>query len=85
MKLHTLDTIRLARFIDLWLGDVDAVVAEGEATDEQKQRAALDLCNQYMEIVGGTQVQARLAQEKFISPGAGRRSRRTLLAGWRSL
>lgn len=63
MTLHTLDTIRLARFIDLWLGDVDAVVAEGEATDEQKQRAALDLCNQYMEIVGGTQVQARLAQE----------------------
>lgn len=63
MTLHTLDTIRLARFIDLWLGDVDAVVAEGEATDELKQRAARELCEQYIGIVGGTQVQARLAQE----------------------
>ena len=63
MTIHTLDTIRLNRFIDLWLGDTDAVVAEGEATDEQKQRAARELCEQYIGIVGGTQVQARLAQE----------------------
>lgn len=63
MTLHTLDTIRLARFIDLWLGDVSAVVAEGTATEEDMARAARSLCEQYIGIVGGTQVQARLAQE----------------------
>lgn len=63
MTLHTLDTIRLARFIDLWLGDVSAVVAEGSATEEDMALAARSLCEQYIGIVGGTQVQARLAQE----------------------
>lgn len=63
MTLHTLDTIRLARFIDLWLGDVGAVVAEGSASDEDMARAARSLCEQYIGIVGGSQVQARLAQE----------------------
>lgn len=63
MRLHTLDTIRLADFIDLFLGDVTKAVAEGKPTDEEVRQAAQTMCEDYLRIVGGRQVAAQLSRE----------------------
>lgn len=63
MRLHTLDTIRLADFIDLFLGDVTKAVAEGKPTDEEVREAAQAMCAEYLRIVGGRQVAAELSRE----------------------
>lgn len=63
MRLHTLDTIRLADFIDLFLGDVTKAVAEGKPTDEEVRQAAQAMCAEYLRIVGGRQVAAELSRE----------------------
>lgn len=67
MRLHTLDSIRLADFIDMWLGDAGRVIAEGSPAGEveraEVERRARELAEQYIGIVGGAQVAARLAQE----------------------
>lgn len=63
MRLHTLDTIRLADFIDLFLGDVTKAVAEGKPTDDEVRQAAQAMCAEYLRIVGGRQVAAELSRE----------------------
>lgn len=63
MRLHTLDTIRLADFIDLFLGDVTKAVTEGSPTDEEIAQAAQTMCEDYLRIVGGRQVAAQLSRE----------------------
>jgi len=63
MILHTLDTIRLADFISLFLGDHGKAVAEGEATQQEVEDAARRMCEEYIRIVGGRQVAAQLSRE----------------------
>lgn len=63
MRLHTLDTIRLADFISLFLGDHGKAVAEGEATQQEIEDAARRMCEEYIRIVGGRQVAAQLSRE----------------------
>ena len=63
MRLHTLDTIRLADFISLFLGDHGKAVAEGEATQQEVEDAARAMCEEYIRIVGGRQVAAQLSRE----------------------
>lgn len=63
MKLHTLDTIRLADFISLFLGDHGKAVAEGDATQQEIEDAARRMCEEYIRIVGGRQVAAQLSRE----------------------
>lgn len=63
MRLHTLDTIRLADFISLFLGDHGKAVAEGEATQQEVEDAARTMCEEYIRIVGGRQVAAQLSRE----------------------
>lgn len=63
MRLHTLDTIRLADFISLFLGDHGKAVAEGEATQQEIEDAARRMCEEYIHIVGGRQVAAQLSRE----------------------
>lgn len=63
MRLHTLDTIRLADFISLFLGDHGKAVAEGEATQQETEDAARRMCEEYIRIVGGRQVAAQLSRE----------------------
>ena len=62
MRLHTLDTIRLADFISLFLGDHGKAVAEGEATQQEVEDAARAMCEEYIRIVGGRQVAAQLSR-----------------------
>lgn len=63
MRLHTLDTIRLADFISLFLGDHGKAVADGEATQQEIEDAARRMCEEYIRIVGGRQVAAQLSRE----------------------
>lgn len=63
MRLHTLDTIRLADFISLFLDDHGKAVAEGEATQQEIEDAARRMCEEYIRIVGGRQVAAQLSRE----------------------
>lgn len=63
MRLHTLDTIRLADFISLFIGDNGKAVAEGEATQQETEDAARRMCEEYIRIVGGRQVAAQLSRE----------------------
>ena len=42
-KLHTLDTISLADFIDLYLGDDSKAVAEGNAPQDKRREAAMSI------------------------------------------
>ena len=63
MILHTLDTIRLADFISLFLGDHGKAVAEGDATQQEIEDAARRMCEEYIRIVGGRQVAAQLSRE----------------------
>ena len=63
--IYTLDTISLARFIDVFLGDFDKSV-EGEHTDKEKEKAAEKMCNEYMEIVGGKSVASLLVKRNNI-------------------
>lgn len=63
MRLHTLDTIRLADFISLFLGDHGKAVAEGEATQQEIEDAARRMREEYIRIVGGRQVAAQLSRE----------------------
>lgn len=63
MKLHTLDTIRLADFISLFLGDHGKAVADGEATQQEIEDAARRMCEEYIRIVGGRQVAAQISRE----------------------
>lgn len=63
MRLRTLDTIRLADFISLFLGDHGKAVDEGEATQQETEDAARKMCEEYIRIVGGRQVAAQLSRE----------------------
>lgn len=59
-----LGELTLARFIDIFLGDVDKVVKDGtsEHTESDRMAAAEKLCNDYMVIVGGKSVLSVIAR-----------------------
>ena len=59
-RLHTLDTISLADFIDLYLGDESKAVAEGSAPSEKIAEAATAIKLDYIRIIGGKTVAAQL-------------------------
>lgn len=59
-KLHTLDTISLADFIDLYLGDDTKTVAEGNPPQEKIAEAATAIKLDYIRIIGGKTVDAQL-------------------------
>lgn len=59
-RLHTLDTISLADFIDLYLGDESKAVVEGNAPSEKIAEAATAIKLDYIRIIGGKTVAAQL-------------------------
>ena len=59
-KLHTLDTISLADFIDLYLGDDSKAVAEGNAPEDKRREAAMSIKLDYIRIIGGKTVAAQI-------------------------
>lgn len=59
-KFHTLDTIILADFIELYLGDDSKAVAEGEATEAEIRNAARKISAEYSRIIGGRMVASKL-------------------------
>ena len=61
-QFHTLDTITLADFISVYLGNVKKVVRTGNASKQAMHDVAAQLVNEYSEIVGGTGAAAELAQ-----------------------
>ena len=62
-RLHTLDTIVLNDFIDLYLGEDTKAVAEGEAPDREVREAAERMRMDYIRIVGGSEVSAQLSRK----------------------
>ena len=62
-KLHTLETIVLDDFIDLYLGDDSKAVAEGKAPEKETAEAAERIRMDYIRIVGGREVAAQLRRK----------------------
>ena len=59
--LHTdLGKITLARFIEVYCGDLDKVVESGMYGQKEKEEAAFQLCNEYLSIVGGSSAIAQI-------------------------
>lgn len=61
-KIHTLETITLADFLCVYLGEPHKAIREGNATDEQAAEAAIELVSRYSEIVGGASSRSLLSQ-----------------------
>lgn len=58
--IHTLDTISLADFIELFNGNINKA---GDGSDKDKLEASESMMSQYMQIVGGTQVKAEISKK----------------------
>ncbi len=60
MLYTDLGEITLARFIDIFTGDIWKAVKEGEHKEAEVQEAAEKLCSEYLMIVGGRSVLAQV-------------------------
>lgn len=65
-KVHTLESIKLADFIEVFLGDTGRVLIEGEADAVTLSREAARLCQQYISIVGGKAVASEVVRRNDI-------------------
>lgn len=63
--VYTLEDIKLGRFIDVYLGDIDKAV-DGVYKERVKQEAAERMCQEYMMIVGGKSVASMLVKRNNV-------------------
>lgn len=61
-----LEKIPLSRFIDVFLGDIDKVVVNGNHSREEKENASEKLCNEYLYIIGGKSVVSHINKRNEI-------------------
>lgn len=62
-----LDKIPLSRFIDVYLGDLDAVVSGGgNYSEAEKREAATSLCSRYVRIVGGRSALSQISRRNEV-------------------
>lgn len=65
-RLHTLESIKLADFIELFMGDASRVLSEGDCDERTKAQAAARLCQQYISIVGGKAVASEVVRRNDL-------------------
>lgn len=67
MIYERLDEIPLARFVDVYLGDIDRVTdGKGRHSEAEKREAAGKLCSRYVQIVGGRAVSVRISRRNEL-------------------
>ncbi|KXT53360.1 hypothetical protein [Bacteroides intestinalis] len=66
MLYEDLNKISLSRFIDIFLGNIDKVIVKGQYSQKEKEEASEKLCNEYLSIVGGKDMQALINKRNEI-------------------
>lgn len=63
---HTLETMLLSEFIDMYLGDISKAIKSGAYTEEDARETASHLVSEYTEIVGGQGAVIELQQRDKV-------------------
>lgn len=70
MLYNDLDKIPLDVFIDVFVGEKDKLVIDGNHTDEEIENQAAKLISEYVEIVGGASIMTEISKKnKLINLG----------------